>query len=96
MQRRAAPRPTSMGARAPEAAGPGNRASPWARGGPRQGPSGASRKRPGASRRSTAFAPAQAGSEGRKQGTAMPGAEARNRAAERWLKAELRPQSYNF
>lgn len=86
MQRRAAPRPTSMGARAPEAAGPGNRASPWARGGPRQGPSGASRKRPGASRRSTALVPAKAGiAKGRKQGTAKPGAEATDRAAERWL-----------
>ena len=58
VERREAPGPTSLGPRAPRAAGPGNRAWPWARGGPAslvrlRG----SRKPSGASRRSIALSP---------------------------------------
>ena len=49
---REAQRPTSLAARTPQAATPGNRESPWVRSnGPSQGPYGASQA-PGASRRS--------------------------------------------
>jgi len=39
VERREAPPPPLMGARAPEAADPGNRTQPWARGGLRHSPS---------------------------------------------------------
>ena len=65
---REAQRPTSLAARTPQAATPGNRESPWVRGWAVTGPAtkGAVAQHPGASRR---FIPLPVGREGKREKT---------------------------